>query len=305
MKKRKIMLWLLILSVIVSACSNTGEESSMEANYDMENSSEEMEIAEPETPSEEFSEAEESAPAQDNEEQVQQVETNTERKIIYNAHLNVEVKNFESSYTNIQNQVAEFDGYVVESSTFGATEGNPPSGQITARIPQTDFRSFIQLVEDGSSKVIDSSVSGQDVTEEYVDLESRLSSKQVVEKRLLGFMEQAEKTEDLLAISNDLATVQEEIEQIVGRMNYLENKSDLATVTIFLQENNTSLPSEGELNTWEKTKDQFMKSIHFLITAASAIFVFVVGNILLFLLVGVLVLFTYLFVRRKRKNHPE
>lgn len=57
---------------------------------------------------------------------------------------------------------------------------------------------------------MDSSITGQDVTEEYIDLESRLKSKQAVESRLLSFMEQAEKTEDLLAISKDLAKVQEE-----------------------------------------------------------------------------------------------
>src|SRR5690606_12068557 len=125
---------------------------------------------------------------------------------------------------------------------------------ITVRIPQDQFREFIQLVEDGSSKVLESSISGQDVTEEYVDLESRLKSKRVVEERLLAFMEKAEKTEDLLTISNDLAIVQEDIEEVLGRMKYLENRTNLATVTIHIQENNVTLSTinNEELNTWEQ-----------------------------------------------------
>ncbi|NBJ71147.1 MULTISPECIES: DUF4349 domain-containing protein [Clostridia] len=74
-----------------------------------------------------------------------------------------------------------------------------------------------------------------------MDLESWLHSKKVVEKRLLAFIEQAAKTEDLLNISADLAKVQEEIEQITGRMNYLQNKADLATVHIEVRENDVSL----------------------------------------------------------------
>jgi len=102
---------------------------------------------------------------------------------------------------------------------------------------------------------VDSSITGQDVTEEYIDLESRLKSKQAVESRF-SFMEQAEKTEDLLAISKDLAKVQEEIETIKGRMNYLENKADLATVTISIEENKVEVKNLGDsqLKTWEKNK---------------------------------------------------
>src|SRR5690625_5914174 len=161
-------------------------------------------------------------------------------------------------------------------------ENESKHGQITVRIPQEKFQEFIKLVEEGSYKVLESSTSGQDVTEEYVDLESRLKSKRVVEERLISFMEQAEKTEDLLKISNDLAEVQEQIEELTGRMKYLQNKSDLATVTIYIQESNVELSGTGKdkLNTWEETEQQFMKSINFLIITFSSLFIFFVEGLL-------------------------
>src|SRR5699024_7646021 len=129
----------------------------------------------------------------------------------------------------------------VDSNINEDEDDGSKNGHITARIPQEDFKSFIKTGEEGSSKDLDSSTSGEDVTKVYVDLKSRLNSKEVVEDRLLTFMEEADKTEDLLKISNDLAEVQEEIEALKGQINYLDDKSDLATVSIYMQEENVAL----------------------------------------------------------------
>ncbi len=120
-------------------------------------------------------------------------------------------------------------------------------------------------------KVHQRNVSGSDVSEEYVDLESRLKSKRTVESRLLEFMQKATTTEDLLKISSDLARVQEEIEQITGRIKYLDNQVDYSTIIITINENNINVPelTNKDLNTWEKIKKQFMTSINLLLAGLS------------------------------------
>lgn len=229
------------------------------------------------------------------------------RKIIYTANLRIEVKDFQKALNNIQSQVTDRGGYIVESNMYGENEERSTNGQLTARIPQNQFRDFIQFVEKGSSEVLESSISGQDVTEEYVDLASRLKSKRVVEKRLLSFMEQAKKTEDLLKISEDLAKVQGEVEEITGRMKYLQNKAELATVTIQIHENNVKLSgiSDDELNTWEKTKDQFLTSINFLTSTFSGVFVFLIGNLPILIVLSLIGLVTFVIVRRSRKKKQD
>ncbi|MFB4169404.1 DUF4349 domain-containing protein [Virgibacillus sp. JSM 102003] len=229
------------------------------------------------------------------------------RKIIYTANLRIEVKRYQKAVNDIQSQVEDRGGYIVESNMHGGSEDGSTNGQLTARIPQEQFREFVQLVEDGSSEVLESSISGQDVTEEYIDLESRLKSKRVVEKRLLSFMEQAKKTEDLLTISDDLAKVQGEIEEITGRMNYLENKADLATVTIHIQEKNVTISSinKEDLNTWEKTKQQFMRSINVLISAFSSLFVFFIGNLPVLIILGAVGLAIFFIIKRSKRSSRE
>lgn len=310
MRKCLLMLISLIVCLLVTACGNSDDQA--------ENKSEmiEMSTEEYDTANEEgsilFSDNalmnQEADEAQESEDVMEKVEVDSiDRKIIYTANLQIEVKNLQKAVQDMESEVTEKGGYIVESNLYGATGGEVKSGTITVRIPQEHFRTFIQLVEEGSSKVVESSISGQDVTEEYVDLESRLKSKRVVEERLLDFMEQAQKTEDLLKISNDLADVQGEIEELLGRMKYLENKVDLATVTIHIVESNVKLSGmdQDDLNTWDKTKQQFLKSINWLLTAFSGIIIFFIGGLPLFVLLGIVCLIVFFVIKRlsrKRRN---
>lgn len=289
---------MILLSISIVACSNDSSESSDKAMRTNEIAREGDKSANTGI-SESAGDQQEKSQKENAESEKDKIDA-VDRKVIYTANLVIEVKDFQGSLDDIQDQVSARGGYIVESTMYGDEEEGSKGGQITARIPQDKFREFIQLVEEGSSDVRESSISGQDVTEEYIDLESRLKSKHVVEKRLLSFMEQAEKTEDLLTISEDLAKVQGEIEEITGRMKYLQNKADLATVTIQMQENNVTI--SDELNTWEKTKQQFLRSINFLINTFSGLIVFVIGNLPILIVLGLVGLVVFLIVKKSRKN---
>lgn len=296
-------LWFIFIFSVLTACSHASDHNESKDDKTLEYTEEDLAGERTEFGTELYSQDsnQDSAPQEDSD-KGKKITERLDRKVIYTADLQIEVKSYQQTLQHIQNQVEQLDGYIVESHMSEDTESGAKTGQITTRVPQAKFQEFITLVEDGSSKVLESSTSGQDVTEEYIDLESRLKSKHVVEDRLLAFMEKANKTEDLLKISSDLAEVQEEIEEITGRMKYLENKSDLATVSIYLQEKNVKLSGTGkeDLNTWEQTQQQFMKSINFLISGFSSLFVFVIGNVPIFLLIGIIG-FIVFFIIRKRK----
>jgi major membrane immunogen (membrane-anchored lipoprotein) len=303
------LLTMLVLIVILAACSSNDSSESESANSGEMNATTEQSMNEQEKMDMAVGDSENAE--QINENSTKEKNTfsskETDRKIIYNAHLSVRVKSFKESVKEIQNQVNETGGYIVSSHTYGGAEGEPLNGEITARIPQEHFHEFLDTVERGSIKVHERSVSGKDVTEEFIDLESRLKSKKVVEARLLEFMEKAEKTEDLLRISDDLAKVQGEIEQITGRMNYLQNKADLATVTINISESKINVPSikEDDLNTWERTKKLFMESVNFILSALSGIFVFIAGSLPILLILAAIGLITFRLYKRKMKKKQE
>ncbi|MEC5425734.1 DUF4349 domain-containing protein [Virgibacillus sp. C22-A2] len=309
MKKILLLIMTVCISVLVTACSNddTAENSETgndDASYYLEESESSSDLA---TGSSGESAGSDQDSATESETSNNMDASELDRKIIYTGNLHIEVKDYQKAIDEIQAHIADRGGYVVESTMHEGAEKGSTNGQITARIPQDQFQDFIRVVEEGSGKVLESSVSGQDVTEEYVDLESRLKSKKVVEDRLLSFMENAEKTEDLLTISSDLEKVQGDIEEVTGRMNYLQNKADLATVTIYIQENNVTISgiNEDDLNTWEKTKQQFLKSINTLLSAFSSLVVFFIGNLPVLLIIGFIGFVTFLVIRKRIKSNEN
>ncbi|WP_224752526.1 DUF4349 domain-containing protein [Metabacillus arenae] len=302
-------IWILsitLLFLFLTACSGNETESTDQSNMaskgEMESKS--MEIADKEGSSGSNATAAESQSESPQEDKASQVPQVSERKVIYNASLHISVENYLQSLEIIQKEAEQLGGYIVNSNTYQSNENESREGSITVRVPQEKFNDFLSVVEKGSTKVNEKSISGQDVTEEFVDLESRMKSKKAVEARLLEFMKTAEKTEDLLKISSDLTAVQEEIEQLQGRMNYLENQSALATVTINLTEQNVNVPGlQGdELNTFEKTKKQFMDSLNFLLSFFSSIFVLLVGSLPILIPLAIVVLITIYFIKKSSKS---
>ncbi|GAE30633.1 DUF4349 domain-containing protein [Halalkalibacter hemicellulosilyticus] len=228
-----------------------------------------------------------------------------ERMISYQSHMSVEVDSLMESMGHIQERASDYNGYVVESSFF-ESETNP-YGTMVFRVPEQSFVLFMEDVSDHVRKVNHQEIFAQDVTEEYVDLQSRLSSKEAVEARLLQFLDEAEDTENLLAISKDLANIQEEIERIIGRMQYLENQVSFSSVSIDLKESAVrvgTIQGEEDLNTWEEAKKLFIDTVNFLITSVSAIIVWLIG--LSPLLIPLFVLaFVILFRLRRNKEKKE
>ncbi|WP_223595184.1 DUF4349 domain-containing protein [Neobacillus bataviensis] len=224
------------------------------------------------------------------------------KMVIYQADLQLRVKKFEQTVKNFEEKAETYGGYIASSNV--TKEGQEQvSGSITIRIPQKNFQAFLHDAEGQAAEVLQRNITGQDVTEEYVDLESRLKSKRVVEERLLSFMKTATKTEDLLKISADLAAVQEEIETIQGKMKFLENQTSFSTVTITLYENKVIVPDieRDKLNTWEMTKKQFMKSTNMLLSLVSGLVVFIIGNLPILVILAIIGFAVFLFYR-KRKN---
>ncbi|HXF83004.1 MAG TPA: DUF4349 domain-containing protein, partial [bacterium] len=124
-------------------------------------------------------------------------------------------------------------GFVAASSTSRADR--TPQGAFTVRVPAARFSAVLLEVE-RLGTVESRRVSGQDVTEEFVDLQARLRNLERHESRLQSFMDRATRVGDLLAIERELARVRGEIEVLTGRLRFLEHQVALATVEVALRQ---------------------------------------------------------------------
>ncbi|CAG7605676.1 hypothetical protein PAESOLCIP111_00833 [Paenibacillus solanacearum] len=153
------------------------------------------------------------------------------RKIIYKANLMMQVEKYQETAAKIQEAVTQSGAYILQFSENVATAEK--SGTFVIKVPANGFQSLLSRLEQ-IHPAMQKNMQGQDVTEEYVDLSSRLKAKQVVEERLISFMEKATKTDELVAFSAELGKVQEEIERIKGRMRYLEQNVAFSTIELRL-----------------------------------------------------------------------
>lgn len=156
----------------------------------------------------------------------------TERLIVRNASLELVVRDTQVALDAITALVDELDGYVVSSQLTQYDAGARVS--LTVRVPAESLDVALARLRNLATEVRRQTVTGEDVTQEYTDLQARLRHLEATEARLLTFLDQAEDTEATLAVYGELQQVQGEIEGIKGRMQYLEQSSATSSITVEL-----------------------------------------------------------------------
>jgi hypothetical protein len=106
---------------------------------------------------------------------------------------------------------------------------------LVIRVPAAQFQTAYDQILSTASRVIQQKKTGQDVTEEFIDLEARIKTQKALELQFLEIMKQATKVPDALEVQRQIAEVRTEIEKLEGRKRFLENRATLSTITVSLQ----------------------------------------------------------------------
>lgn len=304
MKKIRMAIISILGVLLFAGCSNHDNEKSTEGDSADQAMTEESALQN--TESNGLSEAPDVKEDAGGKSETSIISDSGDRMLIYNAQVELETEDYDAFRKQLDNRMQENGAYVVEAN-ISKGDDERRSGQIRIRVPQQKFESMMGGFEEISDSIISQTITGRDVTEEYVDLESRLSAKKKVESRLLHFLEQAEATDSLLKISQDLERIQSEIEVLKGKMKYLQNQSDFSTITLEIHETKVVVPDVNGTshNTWERTKQAFASSINGVSTFTSWVFVTMVGYSPILLPVVLLFGVVWYIKRRKRVNTKD
>jgi hypothetical protein len=227
--------------------------------------------------------------------------------IIRTANLAVVVENTETALAQVRDIATAFNGYLANTDMWRVDE--QLRGTVTIRVPAESFDAAMDQIKDIALEVERENVSGQDVTEEYTDLSARLRNLEATEEELLVLLtevrEKTRKAEDVLAVHRELTNIRGQIEQIKGRMQYLERMSALATINVELipEEEEAPIIEEGwqPLRTLRSASRSLVDAGQFLVDATIWLVIFVVP-VLLVLIAPLLVLYLILRRRRRRKS---
>jgi len=159
---------------------------------------------------------------------------NTNRKIIKNADIKLLVKDTDIAIDRTTQIVGDLGGYIISSRIwyqdyFG---NNLKYATITIGIPVDQFERALTRLRELAIRVVDETASGEDVTDQYVDLESQLRNLEATRERVKSFLDQAKSVDEALRINQQLSDIENQIEQIRGRMNYLADRSSFSTITV-------------------------------------------------------------------------
>jgi hypothetical protein len=158
---------------------------------------------------------------------------NTPRLVIKNGDMSLLVEDIDSTRVALTGIAAQYGGYVLQTS---ANRTGVDSATITIAVESANFEHAIQSIRETGLEVLNESTSGEDVTAEYVDLESRLRNLEATRDRLRGFLDDAQNVEEALSVNAELSRIEGEIEQAKGRMSYLSGRAAFSTITITLRE---------------------------------------------------------------------
>ncbi len=229
------------------------------------------------------------------------------RLIVYTAHMSLVVPDTEAALAQVEQLATRAEGYVTASSTQQYEEGS--RANITIRVPSERLDEVVEQLRELALEVRSENRSGENVTEEYVDLNARLQIMEAAEQELLELYQTRQasgEVSDILEVYQQLVTFRQEIEALTGRIQYLEQSAALATITVELTPDVLAQPIEvggwRPQGTARAALQALLSGLQFL---ADAVIWFVIFILPLSLLVGVPAYVIWRLLRRRRQAPNE
>jgi hypothetical protein len=153
-----------------------------------------------------------------------------ETKIITSANLTIEVASIEKFNEALKAALATYEATITSENRNDYDRRMESS--FTIRVPSSNFQSLFNALKPFGEKIENQSINSQDVTEQFIDLESRLKNRKALEERYREILKQAKNINDILNIERQLNQVRSEIESQEGRLKYLNDQVDMSTIQL-------------------------------------------------------------------------
>jgi hypothetical protein len=231
------------------------------------------------------------------------------RLLVKNADITLLVTDTDVAIDRMTQIVTDVNGYIISSRVWfeQSEESNNKYATLTIGVPVDQFERALLRIREIAVRVITETATGEDVTDEYVDLESRLKNLETSRDRIREFMKQANNIDEVLKVNEQLTSVEEDIEKVKGRMNYLFNRSAYSTITIQITPDKpTPAPSPTPTPTpkpiwsaapvFQQASGTLIDFLHFIIEAGIWI------GIVFLPIFGPIAIIIWLFLRFTRKK---
>lgn len=299
---KRLVLLVLALSVMLAACGGTDMAATTVLGSELNGGGEESATAT-------TAATETTIPATDD--GTVGVPAVDKRKVIFDGSIVLEVASTRGAFDQILLLVESSGGFLASSQVGEAAEGEQPSIFFTVRVPADRLTATLAEIRNASARVVSESLSSQDVTDQFVDIEAQLRNLYVLEEELLVLLAELRDNANadpakLLQVFEQVRYTRGEIEQLEGRKQMLTNLVSLATINLTLQPSPAVIPIVPEDPIWDPATVA-KEALRNLVEALQATGTVVIGFLLytlpvLLLVVGPFVLVAWWLYRRTRRT---
>lgn len=220
----------------------------------------------------------------------------TNRMVIQDSSLSLVVKDVPQSIAEIETKVKEYGGYLVDSALN--IPDTAASGNIIVRVPEDKRSEAMVAFKNIAVKVVSESVHGTDVTDEFVDLESRLEILNQTKVKYQEILSRAVAVNDLLNVQRELINLQSQIDSLKGQQKYYQQSAKLSRIIVYLSTDELALPY-APTDEW-RPMVIFKTAVRSMLTTLRSI-----GSLIIWVLVySPLIILAYLgyrLIRRRRQ----
>lgn len=191
--------------------------------------------------------------------------TDTSRKLITTMRIGAETENFDDAISTIEAKVGELGGYIESSDVYNGSNSNKNHSSsnrrasFVIRIPADNLGGFVDSLSDAYN-ITNKTTSVEDVTLQYVDIESKKKALLTEEESLLSILESAETVEDIITVQDRLSQVRYELENMESQLRAYDNQVDYSTVYLDLDEVAKYTPVE-EKGAFARMGEGFVESL--------------------------------------------
>ncbi|KAB2866128.1 MAG: DUF4349 domain-containing protein, partial [Anaerolineae bacterium] len=176
-----------------------------------------------------------------------------DRVILRDARLTIITEDVPAKVDAIREMALEIGGWVVNQNTDTSTSSDDKTvatAIIEVRVPSDQLETALQQIQDGVVRVTNESITGQDVTEDYVDLTSRLNNLQAAENQLQALLDETQNVDEVLAVYNQLTSLRGEIEVIQGRIRFYDQSAAFSSITVYLRPKTDPVDTSDDSDSW-------------------------------------------------------
>ena len=221
------------------------------------------------------------------------------KKIIKDGRLGMDVKNLSASKTNIDTIVRNLGGYYDNESL--SNNDYATAYDLKIRIPSDKFEILIAKIESGEGEVSYKEIDARDVTEEFIDLETRLGNKQKYLTRYQELLRNAKNIKEILDIEEKIRVLEEEIESTTGRQKYLNDQVNYSTLELNISQKKAfKYTPPFRQNFFEKLKQSLSRGWYGFVD----LFFFLLSNWAVLILLAVLI-WLWIKYRKRRKSRKQ